>query len=417
MLDLGITAFGNDLVAVWRGFGTDQLLYYSSFDGSNWSAPANIPGVSSSIGPSLAVFNGGLYAAWKGFATDSLLYYSSFDGSSWAPQEMIPGVSSSIGPSLAVFNGRLYAAWKGFDTDEQLWYSSFDGSSWAPQAQIPGHSIIGPSLAGFDGRLYAAWRGSGTDQQLWYSSFDGSNWAPQANIPGVSSAIGPTLRVGFSGRLYAAWRGFGTDTQLWYSSFDGSNWAPQGKIPGANSITGPSLTAFNNKLYAAWDTGPSFTSEGSGGPWIEQLEYSSYDGGSWAPRATIPGSYTEVPPSNYVYTVLLNAGGLLGGELSIAFYPYGSNNAGATPLATFSGVFGGLFYGSGAGWGTAQLYYDVVWLAQQGWSARFVAWFIPPSALVNLWGLSGENIGNVSADPLGKLGIVAGQGPFYKAGP
>ncbi len=322
MLDLGITAFGNDLVAVWRGFGTDQLLYYSSFDGSNWSAPANIP-----------------------------------------------GVSSSIGPSLAVFNGRLYAAWKGFDTDEQLWYSSFDGSSWAPQAQIPGHSIIGPSLAGFDGRLYAAWRGSGTDQQLWYSSFDGSNWAPP------------------------------------------------GKIPGANSITGPSLTAFNNKLYAAWDTGPSFTSEGSGGPWIEQLEYSSYDGGSWAPRATIPGSYTEVPPSNYVYTVLLNAGGLLGGELSIAFYPYGSNNAGATPLATFSGVFGGLFYGSGAGWGTAQLYYDVVWLAQQGWSARFVAWFIPPSALVNLWGLSGENIGNVSADPLGKLGIVAGQGPFYKAGP
>ena len=53
MLDLGIAAFGNDLVVAWRGFGADELLYYSSLDRSNWSAPAVIPGVSSAIGPSL----------------------------------------------------------------------------------------------------------------------------------------------------------------------------------------------------------------------------------------------------------------------------------------------------------------------------------------------------------------------------
>ena len=45
MLDLGIAAFGNDLVAVWRGFASDQGLYvYSWFDGSRWAPPATIPG-------------------------------------------------------------------------------------------------------------------------------------------------------------------------------------------------------------------------------------------------------------------------------------------------------------------------------------------------------------------------------------
>ena len=278
MLDLGITAFGNDLVAAWKGIPGDDSLWYSSFDGSSWAPQAQIQGVGSSVGPSLTVFNGRLYAAWRGTDAGNSLWYSSFDGSSWAPQAQIQGVGSSAGPSLTVFNGRLYAAWRGTDAGNSLWYSSFDGSSWAPQAQIQGvGSSIGPSLAGFGGRLYAAWRGSGTDERLWYSSFDGSSWAPQAQIPGQST-IGPSLRVGFGGRLYAAWRGSGTDERLWYSSFDGSSWAPQAQIPGQSTI-GPSLTVFNDRLYAAW--------RGSGTD--ERLWYSSFDGSSWAPQAQIPG--------------------------------------------------------------------------------------------------------------------------------
>ena len=195
MLDLGIAAFGNDLVAAWRGFGTDDGLYYSSFNGSSWSGPTQIPGAGSTIGPSLAGFGGRLYAAWKGTDAGNALWYSSFDGSSWAPQAQIPGAGSSIGPTLRVgFGGRLYAAWKGSGSDEQLWYSSFDGSNWAPQAQIPGAgSSIGPSLTVFKDTLYAAWRSNeGTNPsmgvsvsnvELWYSSFDGSSWAPQAPIP------------------------------------------------------------------------------------------------------------------------------------------------------------------------------------------------------------------------------------------
>ena len=201
MLDLGIAAFGNDLVVAWRGFGADEQLYYSSLDRSNWSAPAVIPGVSSAIGPSLAEFNGRLYAAWRGSGTDQQLWYSSFDGSSWAPQANIPGVSSAIGPTLRVaFGGRLYAAWKGFGTDQQLWYSSFDGSSWAPQANIPGAtSYVGASLTVFQDNLYAAWRtnlNNAGQQQLDYSAFvgpsgPGGGWSQADAIPGTVTNVLP----------------------------------------------------------------------------------------------------------------------------------------------------------------------------------------------------------------------------------
>ncbi len=296
MINLGIAASGGLLFAAWTGSDSDQQLWYSTFDGSSWAAPAQIPG-ESSVGPSLAVGPGGtLYAAWKGSDSDETLWYSSLNGSGWAPQAQIPGTASSVGPSLAgAPDGTLYAAWKGSDSDETLWYSSLNGSGWAPQAQIPGPaSPVGPSLVVsgafvVDPPLYAAWAGTDSDEQLWYSSFDGSSWAAQAQIPGESS-VGPSLAwfanaAAGSELLYAAWQGSDGDQRLWYSSFDGSSWAPQAQIPGTASSVGPSLTTFNGLLYAVW--------QGSDGD--QRLWYSSFDGSSWAPQAQIPGAQAQIP--------------------------------------------------------------------------------------------------------------------------
>ena len=298
MINIGIAASGGLLFAAWTGSDSDQQLWYSTFDGSSWAAPAQIPG-ESSVGPSLIVGPGGtLYAAWKGSGSDETLWYSTFDGSAWAPQAQIPGVASSVGPSLAAGpGGGPYAAWKGSDSDETLWYSSFNGASWAPQAQIPGAvSPVGPSLAAavkfvVDPPLYAAWTGTDSDEQLWYSTFDGSNWAPPAQIPGESS-VGPSLAwfapANADGMLYAAWKGSGSDETLWYSSFDGSNWAPQAQIPGVASSVGPSLAAGpGGLLYAVW--------QGSDGD--QRLWYSSFDGSNWAPQAQIPGAQAQIPGS------------------------------------------------------------------------------------------------------------------------
>jgi hypothetical protein len=119
--------------------------------------------------------------------------------------------------------------------------------------------------------------------------------------------------------------------------------------------------------------------------------------------------------ASYVYSIQVGAGAIFfGGWLNIAFYPYeniGMNNT----IATFSGGFGGLAIGTGDSWGTAWFNYDVSWLSEQGWHANFEANFPPLVTQINLWGLSGENIGNTVAGGISLVeGVVGGQGWFWR---
>jgi hypothetical protein len=59
-----------NLVAVWKNV-FDQNLYFATYDGTQWSAQTQIPGVASSVGPSLASYGGKVYAAWKGKGSDT----------------------------------------------------------------------------------------------------------------------------------------------------------------------------------------------------------------------------------------------------------------------------------------------------------------------------------------------------------
>jgi hypothetical protein len=292
MIDIGLATYLDHLQAAWKDNDIDGLLWYATFDGSNWTAPAVIPGAGSDVGPALDVFNGLEYAAWKGSNGDTQIWYSSTGASGWAAQQVIPGVGTVVGPSLAQYNSLLYAAWMGEGGDPRLFYSSFDGSGWASQQVIPGvGSSVGPSLAawdvesGGDGKLYAAWKGAGDDTQLYYSSFDGSGWASQQVIPGGSD-VGPSLRVIY-GKLYAAWKGADGDPALYFSWFDGSGWASQQVIPGVGSSIGPALAVFNDLLYAAW--------RGADGD--QQVYYTSFDGAGWAPQQVIPGAGSGPVPA------------------------------------------------------------------------------------------------------------------------
>ena len=101
------------------------------------------------MGPSLAVLGAELHAAWKGEQEDSdqRLFHAAFDGSKWSAQAQISGVGSSVGPALGVLAGVLYAVWKGEEADDRLFWAAFNGSTWSGQTQIPGAvSLIGPSL-------------------------------------------------------------------------------------------------------------------------------------------------------------------------------------------------------------------------------------------------------------------------------
>jgi hypothetical protein len=56
--------------------------------------------IGTSVGPALAVYIGLLYMAWKGIEGDQGIYFSTFDGQNWAAQQNVPGIGSSVGPAL-----------------------------------------------------------------------------------------------------------------------------------------------------------------------------------------------------------------------------------------------------------------------------------------------------------------------------
>jgi hypothetical protein len=138
-----------------------------------WSAPQPIPYASSSNGSGLGVtvYGGALHMVYKGSGTDQRLFWTTYNGASWSYPQQIPGANSTNGGYLQVFNGRLNVVYKGSGTDERLWSASYDGSAWTSPQPIPyANSTNGAYLAAFGGRLQMVYKGSGTDQRLFYSA-------------------------------------------------------------------------------------------------------------------------------------------------------------------------------------------------------------------------------------------------------
>jgi hypothetical protein len=82
-------------------------MYWSTFNGSNWSDPQDLGDRKTSTSPTLAGFNGKLYIAWKGPAEGrDDMYWSAFDGSNWSDQQA-QGSPTSTSPALAGFNGKI----------------------------------------------------------------------------------------------------------------------------------------------------------------------------------------------------------------------------------------------------------------------------------------------------------------------
>jgi len=192
--------------------------------------------VYSDTGPALCSLGGKLVAAWKN-VFDQNLYFATFDGTKWSAQAQIGGVASSVGPSLATYNGKLYAIWKGEGSDQRLWFATYNGTNWSGQNQASnGGTSVGASLAVVSNKLYAVWKGEGADESLWYADYNGTSWSGQTQIPGGGSSAGAAIAA-FNGNLYAMCKGKDSDVSLNNAELSGSTWSAWSKdIPGN---TGP----------------------------------------------------------------------------------------------------------------------------------------------------------------------------------
>lgn len=230
-----LAEFGGRLHMVWKGITGDAGIWWTTFDGNQWSSSGQlqITGVGTTARPALVVWGGVLYMAWKG-SNDTGIWWTTYtDESGWAAnpvvQRRIPNVSTSDGPTLAVYNNVLYMAWKNSTDPEVWWTRTFDGNTWDPQRLVPGVGTSGsPSLAPLNGSLYMAWKGKPGDQAIWWSAFNGESWstpngAVQQPVPYIATSDGPCLVNigGLEGPLYLGWKGADSDIRIFWTAAGG----------------------------------------------------------------------------------------------------------------------------------------------------------------------------------------------------
>lgn len=281
------------LFAVWKGMGSDQRLFWSSFDGSSWVGQQQVPGVSSSAGPALAVLGKQLYAAWKGGGSDTRVYWTTFNKTAWARVQQVPQVATDSSPALATLGNTLYMIWKGSSSSSPgLSWASFDGKTWSGVHAFSNEgSSTRPILVSSGSKIYMAWKGINTDQHLWWSNFNGSTWTAQQQPSGSpQSSAGPALAM-LGNTLYLACKGAGSNQSIWWMSFDGTTWTTAQEIPNTSTDSSPVLSSYNGRLHLSW--------KGVGSnPFIY---WSTFTGTGWSAARSFGGFSSSAPPALTVF--------------------------------------------------------------------------------------------------------------------
>jgi hypothetical protein len=177
-----------------QGLG-DGHLWYSVFDGTNWSADRQIQPLGISGSPSAVAWAGGITVFHQG--DNGTLWYSySADAKNWSADTLVPNVSMSESPSAVVYNGKLYVFHQGLGGGH-LWYSVFDGTNWSADRQIQPLGISGsPSAIAWAGGITIFHQGQGDNGQLWYTySGDGTNWGQDTLVRNVAMSNSPSAAV------------------------------------------------------------------------------------------------------------------------------------------------------------------------------------------------------------------------------
>jgi hypothetical protein len=164
----------------------DEQIYWSTFDDTNWSAQAAIPGRSTSHAPALAAFGNRLFMFWKGSGGDTRIFYATLPAGAlgiWSGGEEVSYVrSDAAGMTREVVNtdshptavqrgNSLMLAYRGQPGDSAVWFMAFANAEWSAPFTIPGAATYtGPGAAVLDGTLLVAWKALDPDYELHLST-------------------------------------------------------------------------------------------------------------------------------------------------------------------------------------------------------------------------------------------------------
>ncbi|MCM3763742.1 matrixin family metalloprotease [Neobacillus niacini] len=134
-----LVAFRNRLYMFWKGVEGDRNVYYSWLDngpGAIWQPQRVVAyidnetsggvwrNIGSSSGPSATVRGNRILLAWKGIPGDQGIYFSLYDGNEFTGQIRVNNVGTSQGPTVFDTGGFTHMAWKGIDGDNTIYWTT-----------------------------------------------------------------------------------------------------------------------------------------------------------------------------------------------------------------------------------------------------------------------------------------------------
>jgi lysophospholipase L1-like esterase len=252
---LAVTADGQVWLA-WFSAERDtpwlDSILVSRWTGRDWTEPEEIPqgGITKAKAPALAASpDGTMWLAWVGFdGTDDEIFASHRDGSNWLPPQQVSaddGESSLYDrqPQLAVGpDGKPWVVWTGHQSgpDDEIYASHWTGTEWAEEQMISHNDDAldgSPSLAlDAQGQPWVAWEGraTGIDHfhvQILTSKWeeDSSTWTDEEAVsPAVTTNLFesfPSLSLSKQGELHLSWVATGaTGSALAHAQWQDGTW-------------------------------------------------------------------------------------------------------------------------------------------------------------------------------------------------
>ncbi|GAW27020.1 putative BNR repeat-containing glycosyl [Rosellinia necatrix] len=147
---VGLAIFLNKIWLIARGVGGDQNLWWSTFDGNEWSTYSKM-GASSSHGPALATFRGELHIVASGGGDDHRIWHYCLNPLLGRRSRPLNHVFTAGAPSLAIFGESLHCAAVGME--KTIWHMSYSDGGWSVYKQTQLRSQRGPSLSAYRDKL------------------------------------------------------------------------------------------------------------------------------------------------------------------------------------------------------------------------------------------------------------------------
>jgi hypothetical protein len=285
-------------VAVWTvNSGTATGLLYAYYDGSSWSAEAEIePGVTA-VSYDMATNGTGFMLAYQ---SNDNIYARSFDGSSWTGPVAINAVYSTIDCSdpRVASNGVGYAAvWHQTSNTgtEYIFSSFFTSNDWSSPVMLD-NGVWYPKLPSItsNGAGYAvAWQAA-NQTRICAKVYSNGSWSAGSVQLNATGQIQGAFRITSNGAGYAvAWDQYDQTNKvydIYVNLYNGADWqkdgsgnpAPTPLESGAGHAFDPDIASNGTSYAVVWSQyeGDKFTGDRS-------IFASIYSNGAWTTPAAL----------------------------------------------------------------------------------------------------------------------------------